>query len=77
MSWENIYRMYGEQLDKQMGQPGHPLADFMLRHRPDEMPDELNELTVQALQAMAEYDASVASAGVLGMGMLLQQGALC
>lgn len=71
MSWDNIYRMYGELVDEQKGQPpGHPLADFILRHRPDEMPDELNELTVRALRAMAEYDASVASAGVLGMSMI-------
>lgn len=71
MSWENIYRMYGKLVDEQKGQlPEYPLADFMLRHRPDEMPDELNELTVRALQAMAQYDASVASAGVLGMGMV-------
>lgn len=70
MSWENIYQMYGKLIDEQEGQsPGHPLADFMLHHRPDEMPDDLNELTVQALQAMAGYDASVASAGILGMGM--------
>lgn len=70
MSWDDIYRMYGKLLNEQAGQPpGHPLTNFILHHRPDEMPDELNELTVQALEAMAEYDANVASAGVLSMSM--------
>lgn len=71
MSWESIFRLYEKVLDE-VSEEGinDPLADFLSCHQPREMPDELNELAVQALQAMAQYDASVASAGVSGMGML-------
>ncbi len=70
MSWGNIYRKYGELVDRKLEQPrGQPLMDFISYHYPEEMPDELDKLTVQALGAMAEYDASTAYAGILGMGI--------
>lgn len=70
MSWDNIFRLYEKVAEETPERDlGEPLADFLSRHHPREIPDELDELTVQALRAMAQYDAGVAIAGVSGMGM--------
>jgi len=70
MSWENIFRLYEKVIEEASERDlGEPLADFLSRHHPREIPDELDELTVQALLAMAQYDAGVVFGGVSGMGM--------
>lgn len=70
MSWANILRLYEKALEEASEKDlEEPLADFVSRHQPSGMPDELDELTIQALLAMAQYDAGVAVAGVSGMGM--------